>query len=277
VKLYKGSQHEWLQDPRQLPMWTYSAPALMRDTAWVAGWGGPMLRAFGFSNLAVIDVRAPQAYGAGHVPFALNIPAATFARHAGDAAALAAVLGPAGVSASHEAIIVSEGGITPDAALALAVLEQAGHKRVSILMDSVDDWGLKGQPIAKEPTLVGRPTSPQQRAVPPATYTAAPRADGPLVSHHNAANSVYPKVYLAAGAERPAKAPHGTLVHVPYKQLLNADGTPKPAKDLWSLLARAGVPRYAQIVCVADNPGEAAAAYYVLKLMGFADVKVLLA
>ena len=42
------------------------------------------------------------------------------------------------------------------------------------------------------------------------------------------------------------------------------------------LLVKAGVPRYAELVTFADEPGEAAANYYLLKLMGFPDVKVLL-
>ena len=41
------------------------------------------------------------------------------------------------------------------------------------------------------------------------------------------------------------------------------------------ILNKAGVPRYAEIVCVADDPGEAAVVYFVLKLMGWPDVKVL--
>jgi len=54
----------------------------------------------------------------------------------------------------------------------------------------------------------------------------------------------------------------------------NADGTPKAAKDIWAVLAKAGVPRYAEIVTFADDPGEAAAGYFVFKLMGYPDVKV---
>jgi len=65
------------------------------------------------------------------------------------------------------------------------------------------------------------------------------------------------------------------VVHVPYTDLLNPDGTPKAAKDSWNILAKAGVPRYAELVCVSDDPGEAAANYFILKLMGYADVKVL--
>lgn len=66
------------------------------------------------------------------------------------------------------------------------------------------------------------------------------------------------------------------MIQVPYASLLNADGTPKPAKDLWTTLAKAGVPRYAEIVTFLDDPGEAAANRFILKLMGFPDAKVLL-
>jgi 3-mercaptopyruvate sulfurtransferase SseA len=62
---------------------------------------------------------------------------------------------------------------------------------------------------------------------------------------------------------------------VPYATLLNADGTAKPAKEIWRLLTNAGVPRYAELVCVSDDPGEAAVGYFILKLMGYPDVKLL--
>ena len=67
----------------------------------------------------------------------------------------------------------------------------------------------------------------------------------------------------------------GTVVHVPYTELLNPDGTPKAAKDIWNILTKAGVPRYGELVCLSDDPGEAAVTYFILKLMGYADVKVL--
>ena len=56
----------------------------------------------------------------------------------------------------------------------------------------------------------------------------------------------------------------------------NADGTPKAAKDIWSVLDKAGVPGYAELVCISDDPGEAAGNYFVLRLMGWPDVKILL-
>lgn len=85
----------------------------------------------------------------------------------------------------------------------------------------------------------------------------------------------YPKVFVASGKSLPARLPEGKVVHVPYTELLNADGTPKAAKDIWKTLAKAGVPRYAELVSFSDDVGEAAANYFLLKLMGFPDVKVL--
>ena len=69
----------------------------------------------------------------------------------------------------------------------------------------------------------------------------------------------------------------GRVAHVPYAELVNTDGAPKAAKEIWSILVKAGLPRYAEIICVADVPGDAAANYFLLKLMGYPDVKVLMA
>jgi 3-mercaptopyruvate sulfurtransferase SseA len=267
VKLYNASQREWLQDERGLPLWTHPKPAMLRRAAWLDGWSGPMLRMAGFSQISVVDVRSPAAYAQGHAPFALNLPAETFRAHIDAPDKLAELLGAAGVNPRHEAVIVAERGLTPEVALAWWQLERLGQRRVSLLAESFDDWALAGLPVVKEPTTVGAPKSPQDLAVPPATYRAAVAA--------NKASSAYPTVYLAAGAKPSASAPAGArLVHLPYTDLLTADGWPKPAKDLWSLLAKAGVPRYGEIVAVSEQLGEAAAAVFVLRLMGFADATV---
>jgi thiosulfate/3-mercaptopyruvate sulfurtransferase len=96
-----------------------------------------------------------------------------------------------------------------------------------------------------------------------------------VIADPTASEGLYPKVFIASGKGMPARAPDGTVVHVPYTDLLNADGTPKAAKDIWNILTKAGVPRYAELVCLSDDPAEAAVSYVVLKLMGYPDVKVL--
>ena len=266
VKVYKESQLEWLKDDRDLPFWTYDAPHMKRDAAWLNGWNQKMIRMFGVSQVSIVDVRTPQAYGQNHLPFALNVPADVFRANLADPAKLAAVLGPAGVDATHEAVIVSDGGLTPNAALAFLALERAGQKKVSVMMDSMDDWGLKGFTLTKDATIVGAPKSPQDHAVPPAAY--------PVAKDKVPGASIYPRVFLVSGQKPMERAQDGKVIHVPYTELLNPNGTPKPANEIWKVLAKAGVPRYAEIVCVSDDPGEAAVNYFVLKLMGYPDVKV---
>jgi 3-mercaptopyruvate sulfurtransferase SseA len=280
VALSVESQMGWLKDDRELPYWTYGAPAMMRDAEWLPAWGGRMMRMYGVSHVSVVDVRAPAAYAQGHVPFAVSVPADSFRSLASEPAKLAEVLGAAGVNPAHEAVIVSGGGITKDAALAYVALERLGQKKVSVFVDSLDsvevlDKLARGNlGLTKEATIVGKPARPTDMAVMPVKYAVAPGQPAPA-ARKPGAGAQSPRVYVASGATLPQSAPVGKVVHVPYTQLLNADGTPKHAKDIWAVLAKAGVPRYAELVTVSDDPGEAAVSYYVLKLMGFPEVKML--
>lgn len=233
------------------------------------------MRAYGVTQISVLDVRPAEAFQQGHVPYALNIPADVFRRHLGNPGKLAELLGPAGVNAGHEAVIVADGGLNEGSALAFLMLESLGQKKVSVLMDSVDEWGLRGLPLTKEATAVGAKKEPYDLSIPPTLYPNAARP-GVLITNANATKGPYPKVFIASGKAAPARSPEGKVVHVPFADLLNADGTPKAAKDIWSILAKAGVPRYAEIVCFADDPGAAAVNYFILRLMGYPDVKVLL-
>ena len=273
VKLYQESQLEWLRDERGLPVWTYSAPYLMRDAPWLKGWGGSTMRMYGVSKVSIVDVRAPEAYQLGHLPFALNIPAEQIGRHMREPAQLAELLGRSGVDASHEAVVVSEGGLDDRAALAFLALQSLGQQRVSILMPSTERWAELGHEVTRAATAVGPKKSPMDPSIVPVSYSAEQRANV-VVADPKVTRGLYPKVYVASGKALPPHPPEGTVVHLPYTSLLDADGQPKPAKDLWKAIANAGVPRYAEIVVFSDVLGEAAANYFLLKLMGFADVKV---
>ena len=274
VKLYPESELGWLSDPRDLPYWTYDAPFLVRDARWLQWTGGQMVRAYLGAPVSIVDVRPADAFGQGHVPFALNIPADVFRRHVGTPAALAEVLGAAGVDAALEAVVVSGAGLTPDAALAFLMLEQAGQAKTSVFVDSIDAWTKQGLPVSKTPTAVGTRKGPGDVTIEVKPYPLKART-GILVADAAATRGLYPKVFIASGASLPARAFEGTVVHVPYTELLTADGTPKAAKDLWTILTKAGVPRYGELVCVSDDPGEAAVTYFILRMMGYPDAKVL--
>ena len=262
VKLSLESQLGWLQDDRDLPFWTYAAPGMMRETDWLRAWGGKMLRMYGIARVSVVDVRPAAAYGQGHVPFALNVPAESFRGNIADPAKLAEILGASGVDPSHEAVIVSSAGVTKEAALAYVMLEKLGQQKVSIFMESMDSIDSLDR-MSRRGFAVTKDVAP----VRPVAYVAKAQADS-----RSAASSTIPKVFIASGAQVPAKPPEGQVVHVPYTELLKPDGTPKEAKDIWAVLTKAGVPRYATLVAFSDDPGEAAVNYYVLKLMGYPAV-----
>jgi 3-mercaptopyruvate sulfurtransferase SseA len=275
VKLSTESQMGWLNDERELPYWTYDAPLLMRGTNWVQSWGGKMMGMYGAAQVSVVDVRPADAFSEGHVPFALNIPADVFRSNVNDPDKLAKILGPAGVNASYEAVVISGAGLTKESALAFVMLEKLGQKKVSVFMDSVDKWRQRGFTVATDATVVGPKKTPFDLSIPPTNYPGTFRKDV-ISADPKGTQGLYPKIFIASGKNVPAKAQDGKVVHVPYTDLLNADGTPKAAKDIWNILTKAGIPRYAELVCFSDDPGEAAANYFILKLMGYPDIKVLL-
>lgn len=275
VRLYAESELGYLSDERRLPYWTYDAPFLMRDARWLQWKSSQMMRAYIAPTVSIVDVRPAESYASGHVPYAVNVPAAVIRSHFANPGALAERLGAAGVDASLEAVVVSGAGLTPDAALTFLALEKLGQAKASVLIDPSDRWAAGGLTSTTAPTIVGPGKSPQDLAVDAKPYTARARA-GVAIADPKGTTGVFPKVFVAAGQDLPATMPEGKVAHVPYTELVNADGTPKAAKDVWNTLSKAGVPRYAELVCVSDDPGEAAVAYFILKLMGYPDVKVLM-
>jgi len=140
VKLFTDSEMGWLFDDRGLPTWTYGAPFLMREANWVQAWGtNPMMRSVGINRLSIVDVR----------------PAEAFRSRLADPSRMAEILGPAGVDPNHEAVVVSGAGLTKESALAYLLLEKAGQKKVSILVDSLDRWAKLGFALKTDPTAVG--------------------------------------------------------------------------------------------------------------------------
>jgi 3-mercaptopyruvate sulfurtransferase SseA len=274
VKVYPESELGWLSDQRDLPYWTFDAPYLMRQTGWLQFWSGQMIRMYLGALVSIVDVRPASAFNQGHIPFSVNIPGDVFKSNAANPAKLAEILGPAGVNATDEAVVVSGAGLTKDSALAFLMLEKLGQKKVSLFTDSMDAWTQHGQKLTSQATVVGPKKGAHDISIPPTTYPDNARKEV-VITDPKSTEGLYPKIYIASGKDVSAKVPDGKVVHVPYSELVNADGTPKAAKDIWNVLAKAGVPRYAELVCFSDDPGEAAVNYFILKLMGFPDIKVL--
>jgi thiosulfate/3-mercaptopyruvate sulfurtransferase len=274
VKLYKESQLGWLSDDRDLPFWTYDAPLLMRETSWLQFWGGRMIRMFGGSKVSIVDIRSADEFYKGHAPFAINIPADVFRSNIKYPGRLVEILGKAGVDQSLEAVIISRGLLTKDAALAFLLMEEMGQRKVSVFMDQLDKWDRPGFTLTKDSTAVGKQKVPNPLSIPVVAYPANLRRNV-IVTDLKSVNGSYPKVIIVSGKMTPSETSGSKIVHIQNTDLLNSDGTPKAAKDIWKVLANAGVPRYAELVCYSDDPGEAAVTYFILKLMGFPEVRVL--
>lgn len=285
VKLYLGSQLEWVRDERGLPLWTDARPALRRSIAWLNGWNQSMLRQFGVAGLSVVDVRPRAAYDAGHIPFALHVPASALREHMHDRQRLAELLGAAGVNPSDEAVIVGERGLDADVALAWRLLTELGQARVSFLDASLEEWAMQGAPLTRVPTEVGAAPGRDRFVVPAVTYRATPlnpasttvstaagkhaeATAAPAAAHSGA----WPRIVWHAGAAQasvasPAAASAGAVV-LPVQGLVGADGRLGSAHALWTRLAKAGLPRYAEVTIEAADPGERAQALLVLQLLG---------
>jgi 3-mercaptopyruvate sulfurtransferase SseA len=273
VKLYEDSELGWLGDERELPYWTYDSPYLMRDSAWLQFWGGGMLRMFGAPRVIVVDVRPKALYDQGHMPYAVNIPAEVFEDNLSNPRKMVEILSQAGVDPALEAVVVSGTGLTRETALAYAVLMRLKQNKVSIFMDSMEKAAKAGFPLTKNATIVGQPKSPADLAIPSVTYPLAVRRN--IITQDLSTPGVYPRVFIASGKNLPVQAQDGKMIHLPYTELVNADGSPKAAKEIWKTLTKAGVPRYAQLVFVSDDTGEAALNYFIFKLMGFPDLRIL--
>ncbi|OFY55296.1 MAG: hypothetical protein A2X22_02840 [Bacteroidetes bacterium GWF2_49_14] len=274
VKLYPGSQLEWVSDQRELPIWTYDAPFLMRESQWLQFWGGQTARMYGISNINIVDVRPVVAYNQGHLPFALNIPVDIFTSNINNPGKLAEILSPMGVNVDQEIVVFSGEGLTKDAALAFLVLEKLGQKKVSVFVNSMGEWVKLGLTVTKDSTAAGPKKESGDLSMLPTNYSSGFR-EGIIIDDTKSTQGHYPKVFIASGKNIPVKGQEGKVVHVPYSDLLNTDGTPKAAKDIWKILSKAGVPRYAELVCFSDDPSESAVNYFILKLMGYPDIKVL--
>ena len=263
VTLFLESQMGWLQDERQLPFWTYAQPQLLRDTAWLKGWSNPMLRGFGMSAVTVVDLRPAADFQAAHLPQAVHVPMSLLREHLHQPSQLAAPLRQRGLDPLHEAVLVSDGGLNRQSALALWLLQQAGQRRVSLYLGHVDRWAEQGLELAR-----GAASPPPVAA--PGSGIRVPIAGAGAGGGH------FPTVYIASGeaplARGPAGRPEGRVLHVPHTRLVQADGQPRPAAEIWAQLDKAGVPRLARLVLMADDPADAAVNWVVLRLMGFADV-----
>lgn len=274
VKLFRESEMGWMLDERELPFWTYDAPYIMRETNWLKTWGGKMMRMYGVAQASIIDVRSAEDFKNGHIPFAINIPSDSFKVNIHNHERLSDILNQNGIDSAFEISIVSNGGINENSALTFLLLEYLGYKKVSVFIDSFEKYVQEGGELVKEETVAGQ-TNAKINPANSASVFQLNLLNEILIKDTNTTNSLYTKVFIASGKTTSNKISEGKVINLAYTEFLTSDGKPKAANEIWKILKSAGVPRYAEIISYSDNAAEAAINYFVLKLMGFLDLKVL--
>lgn len=264
VGVYVGSQREWLRDERGLPMWNWTEAQLLRSVDWLATWNDDLLRLTGTARLDVIDVRPATEHALGHVPHAHNLPAERWATWRRDPQALRQELAARGLDPEHEIVLVGSGGLDPAAALAWATLESLGHRRVALLLESTDEWALRGHPLAK-PGAAAPAVRPQ-----PGWGSVAPGAPRDSGGRED---RTAPRQVLRVDA-RPvptagAAGPAADRIALPWTELVKPDRSLKAPHEIHDRLTQAGVSRWAHVEVHATDPAEAAAALFVLRLVGW--------
>lgn len=234
-------------------------------------------------NLVVVDARGAEAYGKGHVEGAVSLdPFASGLRTGGDAekpftlkshAEVAAVLGRAGLTADDHVVVYDQAGIASMALL--AVLEWAGATQLSYLDGGIEGWHAAGFPTSPVPaTRAARPFGGKARPELLVSSDAVARlvgTPGTVVLDARAIDRVLGETKVEQATR--AGAIPGSL-NVPLGALIMDNGVLKqPAELLWMLRTRGVTPDKA-VVTTCDTGVAAADAYFVLRWLGFPDVRV---
>jgi 3-mercaptopyruvate sulfurtransferase SseA len=273
VKLFVESELGWLQDERGLPYWTYDAPYLMRESNWLQSWGGKMLRMYFDPQISVVDIRTAEEFHKGHLQYSVNIPYELLKEALNHPDKIRKILDASGVKNDDEVVIVSGKGLTKESALALSAIMSTGQKNVSIFIDSMDKWTQLGFTLIKDSLSTEKQPTENESIETLNSYVNTSQNDVFLRDINDGAN-MHPGVFIASGETVPANLAKYKVIHLPYENFLNEDGTPKEAKEIWAMIDKAEVPRYTDLICFAEEPGEAAVNYFILKLMGYPVVKV---
>ena len=240
---------------------------LLVDAAWLRARLGDL-------GVRVVDLRAPRAHAAGHVPGAVNLRVEEM-----DGTAVPPLedrLGRAGIARDHTVVLYDDQGGLHASRLFVA-LEYLGHDRVGILDGGFQAWSAAGGTLTQDP--------PRHPAV---TYRARPRPE-----------VIAGKAEVLAGLGRPARvlvdarsgpefrgqdvrAARGGHVpgarHVEWTENLRRGSVPvwKSAAELATLYQAAGVTPDKEAVTYCQTHSRASHTYFTLRLLGYRKLKAYL-
>ena len=234
-------------------------------------------------NLVVIDARSAAAYQKGHIDGAIHFdPLASGLRTGADAekpytlalhSRVVEIFGSLGIAADDPIVVYDQNGSV--AAALIAVLEWAGATQVSYLNGGIEGWHHAGfhtssQSSTRTARLFGGKEQPswiedsssvarlsEMRNTVVLDSRMIDRYQG-MTKHENAAR---------AGAIPGA-------VNVPFGALYMDNGFLKPPRQLLWMLKTYGITPDKTVITTCDTGVAAADAFFILRYLGFSDVRV---
>jgi thiosulfate/3-mercaptopyruvate sulfurtransferase len=228
----------------------------------------------GGASPLLLDLRPAEQYAAGHLPGAVHLDIWGISLIDTDPAPLKSFLwiiehlfAERGVSAERPVVVYEQTSGTR-AARAFWFLEFFGHPDVRVLDGGVRAW-----------TAAGFPLSLQHVAPTPTTWTGSRRAellatwkdvhdrigagDATILDTRSDGEYFGTLVRAARGGAIPG------AVHLEWTRNLGPDGAFKPAADLASMFAQAGVMPDREVVPYCQGGYRAAHSYLALRLLGY--------
>jgi 3-mercaptopyruvate sulfurtransferase SseA len=234
-------------------------------------------------NLVVIDARDDTAYEKGHIEGAIRFnPLESDVRSGGDAekpfllaphGKVAEILGGKGIAAGDHIVVYDRNGWTAGSLLAL--LSWAGADNVSYLNGGIEGWHDAGFHTSTEPsTREARPfngTGRPELVVDSGTVAKLIEKRGVVVLDTRL-------IDRTLGMTRHEKASRAGAIpgstNVPLGALYMENGFLKtPAELLW-MLGTHGVTPDKTVITTCDTGVAAADAFFILRYLGFPDVRV---
>ena len=237
----------------------------------------------GKKNVVVVDARSPDEFAKGHVEGAVSVdPMTSGLRTSGEAAKpftlrshaeVAAILGRAGLTAGDHVVVYDQKG---SMALALlAILEWAGATNLSYLDGGIEGWHAAGFPVSTAPSA-RQASAFGGKAHPELIVSSDELAKllgkpGVVVLDARVIHRILGETKTDKAA-RPGAIPGS--VNLPLGALLMDSGALKsPAELLWVLRTR-GITPDKTVVTTCDTGIAASDAWFLLRWLGFPDVRV---
>lgn len=247
----------------------YANPDLLADVKMVSD-------NIGKPDWVVIDCRDDHAYGAGHIPGAINLGGACGkvlrdpTHRAKKTEDLEKMLGSAGVSMDKHVIVYADAKLITSASVAFWVLEQLGHDKVHLLNGGIEAWHDAGRPLEVTEKKLS-PVSFKAKVVNSRTATTAEmvRIARGEIKDVNVVDSRTEKEHAGSDirALRGGYIP-GTTINVSHVKTYDVQtGVVHPMDQLEALYGKLDKSRRTVAYCQTGT--RSTLAYLELRLMGF--------